>query len=120
MCSLKIAFVNAGSLADGISLVADELDVIVVERDQDLTVTVCEIDEAVSEVFLDGAVATVRYGGGKARFFRALARLIGWLGDGKTQGEIRETKEYPHHMVPKSMACAESKSGGRYPNEVCR
>lgn len=91
MCSLKIAFVNAGSLADGILLVADELDVTVVERDQDLTVTVCEIDEAVSEVFLDGAVATVRYGGGKARFFRALARLIGWLGDGKTQGEIRET-----------------------------
>ena len=91
MDNLKISFVNAQSLTDGISLVAGELGLDIVDDGQDLTVTVCEVEEVVSEIALDGAAATIRYGGGKARFFRALARLIGWIRDGKTTGESKET-----------------------------
>ena len=36
-------------------------------------------------VTLDGARATITYGDGKARFFRGLATLLGWIGDGITQ-----------------------------------
>lgn len=91
MSVLKISFVNAQSLVDGISLVAGELGFDIVDCGQALTVTVCEVDQTISEVTLDGTDATIRYGGGRARFFRALARLIGWIRDGKTKEQSSET-----------------------------
>ena len=87
---IRIQFENADLLSEGIALVADELQIEEVTCDADCVVTVCVCEQALTEVTLDGTRATVRYGGGAARFFRGLARLIGWLGDGITHKTVTE------------------------------
>ncbi|MBQ7321636.1 MAG: beta-N-acetylhexosaminidase [Clostridia bacterium] len=79
---LKVCFQNAEALREGISLLACDLGIEIVRENADLTVEVCEVEESVSEVTLEGKHAVIRYGGGKARFFRGLARLVGWVEDG--------------------------------------
>ncbi len=82
---MKIRFENAADLQEGIALVAPDLGFEAVTEHAELTVTVCEAAERIVTVTLDGARATITYGDGKARFFRGLATLLGWIGDGITQ-----------------------------------
>ncbi|MBR6763387.1 MAG: beta-N-acetylhexosaminidase [Clostridia bacterium] len=72
---LQVKFIGAESLADGISLVAEQLG-ITLSDSPDLTITVKEQNEPLASYVLDGGKATIVYGGGKARFFRSLASLI--------------------------------------------
>ncbi|MBO5269170.1 MAG: family 20 glycosylhydrolase, partial [Clostridia bacterium] len=81
---MKIRFENAAALMDGIILVAPDLGFEITESCADLTVTVAEVTERIVTVTLDGNRATVTYGDGSARFFRGLARLLGWIRDGIT------------------------------------
>ncbi len=87
---MKIQFLNAAALADGIAHVAPDLGFEVAEQNADLTVTVTEVAERTVTVTLDGDHAAITFGDGKARFFRGLAKLLGWMGDGircKTETE---------------------------------
>lgn len=92
---MKIFFTHTNeyvSLAEGISLLAEELGIeISNQSDADVTVTVSETPEPKLHIVLDGKNSCITYGGGKARFFRALAILIKWLKDGKTNQSLTET-----------------------------
>ena len=80
------------SLSEGISLLADDLGIELSDNSAaNVTLTVSEAPEAKLHVVLDGKNACITYGGGKARFFRALAILIKWLKDGKTAQTLTET-----------------------------
>jgi len=82
---MKIRFENADTLLDGISFVAPDLGFEVAEDNADLTVTVTEVEQRTVTVTLDKNSAIITYGDGKARFFRGLAKLVGWIKDGITQ-----------------------------------
>ena len=71
---IKIQFIGAEQLTDGISLVAEQLGIALSDAPE-LIVTVMECDESLASYILDGDKATIVYGGGKARFFRSLASL---------------------------------------------
>ena len=89
---LCLYFKNADALTDGIELVAADLDFeITSEMDACVTVTVNETDTAGFTLTLDGKNAIVSYGGGKVRFFRALALLVRWLNVGITEKTLSET-----------------------------
>ena len=79
---MRIKFENAAALAEGISYVASDLGFEVVDDNADLTVTVEEVRERTVRVTLDNDSATITYGDGFARFFRGLAKLVGWIKDG--------------------------------------
>ena len=83
--NMRIRFENANSLLKGISYVASDLGFEIVDVNADLTVTANEVAERTLSVTLDGSYATITYGEGKARFFRGLAKLIGWIKDGVTE-----------------------------------
>lgn len=85
---LKIKFVGAEALLDGINLVSELLKISVSDT-PDLTITVTEQDTPLASYMLDGDKAVIVYGGGKARFFRALAALIAAFRDGGAK-ELRE------------------------------
>ena len=87
---MKIRFENAASLLEGILHVAPDLGFELVEKEPELTVTVTEVAERTVTVTLNGNRATITYGDGKARFFRGLAKLIGWIGDGITEKTATE------------------------------
>ena len=72
---MKIKFRCVKELAEGISILAPELDIIVCD-DADITVTAKKREGNILSVSLDGGKATITYGGGKARFFRGLAYLV--------------------------------------------
>lgn len=89
---MKFAFLNAGALLDGISLVAPDLGIEIVEgTDAELTVKVEQAEAYTLDVVRDGATATITYGGGRACFFRALAMLCAWVRDGIEQKSCKET-----------------------------
>ncbi|MBQ8174872.1 MAG: beta-N-acetylhexosaminidase [Clostridia bacterium] len=52
--------------------------------------TVCEVDEHVLILKRQGREATITYGGGRARFFRGLARLADWAKKGVLDSCITE------------------------------
>ncbi len=87
---MKIKFLNAENIADGISLVAEELGFKMAENG-DYTIKVIEQADAVVSVSVNGKNAEITYGGGKARFFRGLAYAVKWL----KNGENKEIKENP-------------------------
>ena len=88
---MKFYFNNVESLADGISLVAGDLGITLSDAaDADVTVNVVESGERISAVALDGKVATITYGDGKARFFRGLATLVDWVKSGETKKDCVE------------------------------
>lgn len=88
-----IRFEGAEDLMDGIRHVASDLSIRVADGETaPYTVKAIACEEDISEVSLNGNHATIRYGGGKARFFRGLARLIGWLCEGVP---IRSETERP-------------------------
>lgn len=87
---MKIRFEHASTLLEGILLVAPDLGFEIAEENADLTVSVTEVSERIVAVTLDGDRAAITYGDGKARFFRGLAKLLGWIRDGiacKTETE---------------------------------
>ena len=73
---IKLAFTGKAVTQEGISLVAEQLDIGVVQpADAELTVDVQENAAPLSAYTLEGKTAVITYGGGYARFFRALAGL---------------------------------------------
>ena len=87
---MKLRFENAAALERGIALVAPELDFEMVENGADVSVSVKEDVQATVAVTLNGKNAEIVYGGGKARFFRALATLCGWLKKGIAEKTVSE------------------------------
>ena len=87
---MKISFQNAKALEAGIALLAGDLDIEIVTEGAELTVAVREVEEHTLNVTLDGATAEIVYGGGKARFFRGLATLCGWLKKGISAKTVTE------------------------------
>ena len=87
---MKVSFQNAKALEAGIALLADDLGIEVVTKGAELTVSVCEVKEHTLGVTLDGTTAEIVYGGGKARFFRGLATLCGWLKKGISAKTVSE------------------------------
>ena len=89
--TILLRFEGAQALMAGICELSSELGIWVAEEgDAAYVVTVRACEEDVSEVSLEGHCATICYGGGKARFFRGLACLVGWLRDGVTSASLTE------------------------------
>ncbi len=88
---MRILFENSGELTRGISIVASDLDIELCNENPDYSVKVIETSAAELGVKLYGNTAEILYGGGRARFFRALATLVGWIRDGVTDACIKET-----------------------------
>ncbi|MBQ9778219.1 MAG: beta-N-acetylhexosaminidase [Clostridia bacterium] len=92
---MRICFQNAQSLWGGIQLLQEELGIIpAAPDDAELTVCVTETEKSALTVSLSGKNAAIIYGGGKARFFRALATLMRWISHGKTQKTLSETPTF--------------------------
>ena len=88
---MKCCFINAGPLSQGIELVKNDLGIeIARENDAELTVTVNRVSERTLSVVYSNGHASITYGDGKARFFRGLAMLVGWINDGLTQNSVTE------------------------------
>ena len=87
---MKICFNNADDLLTGINMVSTDLGFTIVDSDADLTVDVFKVDNRIVKACLDGNNATITYGDGKARFFRGLATLLGWVKDGITKKQITQ------------------------------
>ena len=86
---MKLCFINAGALAAGIALLREDLGIETApESEARVTVAVTCAQEDILSVTLDGSHASITYGSGKARFFRGLATLTGWLRDGLTQNSL--------------------------------
>ena len=83
---MKIKFRCVKELADGIALLAPELGIEICD-DADITVTAKKSEGNILSVSYENNKATITYGGGKARFFRALAYLV----DAIKRGEKRYT-----------------------------
>ena len=74
---MRIFFENADDLYQGITEVACELDLALCTKEEaQLCVTVQRTEERMLRVVKEGSEATVTYGDGRARFFRALADLL--------------------------------------------
>lgn len=82
---MKLSFKNADQLMEGICLLANDLQITVTDTDADIAVTVYETTSDGLSVSLSKGQSIIVYGGGKARFFRGLATLVGWLHDGITE-----------------------------------
>ena len=81
---MKFYFTGAEHLSDGLREVLPELSIECTnEALADIAVSVTETDENIVTVTLDETRAEIVYGGGKARFFRGLATLAGWVREGK-------------------------------------
>ena len=87
---MKISFVKADALIDGIKLVAEDLGILLVDNNADVVVSVEECDKNILSVDLVGKRARIVYGGGKARFFRGLAFLVDAVKSGKASFTISE------------------------------
>jgi len=89
---MNLYFKNADGLIDGINLVAEDLCISEVsENEADISVVITKAKDKMLSVMLNGKKASIIYGGGKARFFRALAILVKWIKDGETDKYIKET-----------------------------
>ena len=75
---MKIKFVNAEKLIDGIRLFEEELSFTVSENG-DYTISITETDKSTVSVSVNGKEASITYGGGKARFFRGFAYALKYL-----------------------------------------
>ncbi len=89
---MKIAFLNAAELMDGISLVAPDLAIEIVQPEKaTLTVTVEQCEAHTLTVTRNGDQACITYGGGRACFFRALAMLCAWVREGVAEKTCTQT-----------------------------
>ena len=92
---MRICFQNAQSLWGGIQLLQEELGITpAAPGEAELTVCVTECEKSALTVSLSGKNATITYGGGKARFFRALATLMRWIAHGESQKTLREAPTF--------------------------
>ena len=91
---MKYKFLGADHLNEAIDLIASDLDITVVSRCANVTVTVNEAESDILTVTLGGKEATITHGGGTARFLRGLATLNGWLLDGITEKTVTETPHF--------------------------
>ena len=88
---MRFFFENAEELACGIANVAGALGIELADREHAQTVvTVNRTDARMLYVQLEGAHATITYGDGYARFFRALAILADAVRRGETRTELTE------------------------------
>lgn len=88
---MKLYFENAKELTLGIERVAPELDIELVEKENaQIVVTVKEVSERFLNVSLRNNTATVTYGDGYVRFFRALAILTDAVRNEKSELEVTE------------------------------
>ena len=88
---MKICFLNAENIQTGIDFVSSELGIVQVSAENaDLTVKVESVEADGLTAILEGKNATISYGGGKARFFRALAILVDWKKKGYTEKTLHE------------------------------
>lgn len=89
---MKFYFKNADGLMAGINLVSEELGIeISSEALADIQVTVLEKEESIVKVSLNNCQAEIIYGGGKSKFFRALAILSGWIKEGEKEKSVTQT-----------------------------
>ncbi len=89
---MTICFENAKALSEGITILAEDLGLTVVAEDTaDVIVTVTQVEENILTVTRRGRQATITYGGGRSRFFRAFAKLARWMKDGVTDCTVTET-----------------------------
>ena len=88
---MRFLFKNAGELTQGISIVASDLGIELCNEEPDFEIYVNESDTAELCVRLNGDCAEISYGGGRARFFRGLATLVGWIRDGVKDASVKET-----------------------------
>lgn len=91
---MKLKFLNAENVIEGIKLVSEDLEFRIAERGANVTVNVKEVENAKVSVTLNGKKAEIVYGGGKARFFRGLAMLVSWVNDGIKQKEVVQTPTF--------------------------
>jgi N-acetyl-beta-hexosaminidase len=82
---MELKFLNCEKLIDGIKLVSEDLGFTISDSENAITVTAVDSDESISLTEYKNNSATITYGGGMARFFRALAKLVQGLKDGKTE-----------------------------------
>ena len=87
---MKIKFVNAEKLVNGIKLFEEEL-AFTVSENGDYTISITETDKSTVSVSVNGKEASITYGGGKARFFRGFAYALKYL----KKGENTEITENP-------------------------
>ena len=88
---MKVYFKNAEALLGAIELLTADLGITCTdEKNADLCVTVCESEERILCVSLDGKCARITVGDGRARFFRGLAMLIYAVRTGKKQYDVTE------------------------------
>ena len=94
---IEIKFLNCNSLLNGLNELTHELDFVLTDKDNSITVEVEESEENISSVLLNNCKAKITYGGGKSRFFRALAILIQWLKDGITENNSTESPVFENN-----------------------
>ncbi|MBE6931359.1 MAG: beta-N-acetylhexosaminidase [Ruminococcaceae bacterium] len=88
---MKLYFKNAEALMEGIALLRADLGFdIAAESEADVCITVTEQPEDGLALLLDGQNASIAYGGGAVRFYRALAQLVRALRDGKKTASVQE------------------------------
>ena len=87
---MKLKLIGGEELSEGLSLLLPELDASLCTRCANLNVTVAKCEEDILRITLNGKEATLTYGGGKARAFRGLAKLIAWKKAGKTEASAEE------------------------------
>jgi len=88
---LKLYFDHAQELMEGILVLSEDLGITPVQKEAaEICVDVQKMEGRGLRVTLKGKEAAIIYGGGKARFFRALAILVGWLKDGVKEQSIAE------------------------------
>ena len=90
---MKLYLALNGNAAAGraAALVAEDLGIALVpETEADVRVSVGVVPENRLSVSLDGKDARIEYGGGTARFLRALATLAAWVRSGETKKSVTE------------------------------
>ena len=87
---MELRFIDCEKLLFGIKEVSEELGFTVTSSDSAISVLAIESDENISAVEYKNNTATITYGGGKPRFYRALAKLVAWIKDGKNEGNSTE------------------------------
>lgn len=92
---MKLHFINAEALMQGILELAPEFNIEICDKDDaSVIVTVTEEIEDCVEVNLDNGVASISYGGQKIRFFRGLGLLCEALAKGEKKLSKKENPNF--------------------------
>ncbi len=92
---MKLYFENASELKTGLGYIADDLGFeISTKEDADVTVAVKLADKDGFELNLCGSTATITYGGGRTRFFKALAILVDAIKNNTTEKSICQSPTF--------------------------